>query len=98
VLEWSVEAVAASLAEVTGSIERAARDRDLEAIPERDRGPHIVGIRLPEPVPDDLVSELAARGVYTGVRSSWLRVAPHLHTTDADVERLFAALDAAGVK
>jgi selenocysteine lyase/cysteine desulfurase len=95
VLEWSVDAVGATLAEVTAAIERGARDRGLDAIPAGDRGPHMIGIGLPEPVPEDLVAQLAARDVYTGVRSSWLRVAPHLHTTDADVERLFGALDAA---
>jgi selenocysteine lyase/cysteine desulfurase len=50
---------------------------------------------LPDPRPGDLVGRLAERDVYAGVRSSWLRVAPHLHTTEADVDRLFAALDAA---
>ena len=35
---------------------------------------------------------LTAAGVYTGVRGSSLRVAPHLWTTDQDVERLVDAL------
>jgi selenocysteine lyase/cysteine desulfurase len=55
----------------------------------------MIGIELPDPVPDGLGSALAARDVHLSVRSSWLRVAPHLHTTDADIEQLFAALDAA---
>jgi selenocysteine lyase/cysteine desulfurase len=95
VLEWSVDAVGATLAEVTVAIERGARERGLDAIPAGDRGPHMIGIGLPEPVPEDLVAQLAARDVYAGVRSSWLRVAPHLHTTEADIEQLFGALDAA---
>jgi selenocysteine lyase/cysteine desulfurase len=95
VLEWSVDAVGATLAEVTAAIERGARERGLDAIPAGDRGPHMIGIGLPEPVPEDLVAQLAARDVYAGVRSSWLRVAPHLHTTEADIEQLFGALDAA---
>jgi selenocysteine lyase/cysteine desulfurase len=80
---------------VTAAIERGARERGLDAIPAGDRGPHMIGIGLPEPVPEDLVAQLAARDVYAGVRSSWLRVAPHLHTTEADIEQLFGALDAA---
>jgi selenocysteine lyase/cysteine desulfurase len=95
VLEWSVEAVGATLADVTSTIERKARERGLDAIPAGDRAPHLIGIGLPEPVPEDLVARLAARDVHVGVRSSWLRVAPHLHTTESDVERLFGALDAA---
>ena len=90
-----MERIGPTLAQVTGGIERSARERGLEAIPAGDRGPHMIGIALPDTPPDHLVGVLAARDVYAGVRSSWLRVAPHLHTTDADVERLFAALDAA---
>lgn len=94
VLEWSVEAIGATLAEVTGAIEQKARERGIEAIPATDRGQHMIGIGLSDLPPAELVGELAARDVHAGVRSSWLRVAPHLHTTDADVERLFSALDA----
>jgi selenocysteine lyase/cysteine desulfurase len=93
VLEWSVERIGPTLAEVTDGIERSARERGLDAIPAADRGPHMIGIGLPDTPADELVGALAARDVYAGVRSAWLRVAPHLHTTDADVERLFAALD-----
>jgi selenocysteine lyase/cysteine desulfurase len=93
VLEWSVPRIESALAEITADIERGARERGLAA-PE-DRGPHIIGIEVPEGRRDQLVAELAARDVYAAARSSWLRVAPHLHTTRDDVERLFAALDAA---
>jgi selenocysteine lyase/cysteine desulfurase len=95
VVEWTVPGIADALAATTAAIEGGARERNLDPIPASDRGPHIVGIRLPEPTPDLLVARLAERGVYAGVRSSWLRVAPHLHTTEDDVERLFDALDGA---
>jgi selenocysteine lyase/cysteine desulfurase len=95
ILEWSVEDVASALAPVTAEIEGRAGDRGLAALPAELRGPHMVGIELPDPVPEGLVGSLAQRGVYAGVRSSWLRVAPHLHTTEDDIDRLFAALDAA---
>ncbi|MGH2963069.1 MAG: aminotransferase class V-fold PLP-dependent enzyme [Solirubrobacterales bacterium] len=95
VLGWSVEAIGGALAKVTATIEHAARERGLDASPATQRGPHMVGIGLPDPVPEGLGSALSERGVHAGVRSSWLRVAPHLHTTGADVERLFGALDAA---
>jgi selenocysteine lyase/cysteine desulfurase len=95
VLEWTVAGIAGALAGTTAAIERGALARSLDPIPASDRGSHIVGIRLPDPRPGDLVGRLAERDVYAGVRSSWLRVAPHLHTTEADVDRLFAALDAA---
>jgi selenocysteine lyase/cysteine desulfurase len=94
VLGWSVPEIERSLAAVTSAIEAGARERDLNVIAARDRGPHIIGIELPEARREAIVNELAARDVYAGLRSSWLRVAPHLHTTEEDLRRLFAALDA----
>jgi selenocysteine lyase/cysteine desulfurase len=38
------------------------------------------------------VPELAAAGCYAAVRGEMLRLAPHLHVSDADVERLASAL------
>jgi selenocysteine lyase/cysteine desulfurase len=95
VLEWTVAGIAGGLAATTAAIEIGACERSFDAIPASERGPHMVGIRLPEPTPVELIGRLAERGVYAGVRSSWLRVSPHLHTTEADLDRLFAALDAA---
>ncbi|MGH2981749.1 MAG: aminotransferase class V-fold PLP-dependent enzyme [Solirubrobacterales bacterium] len=93
ILDWSVPRIEASLAEITASVEEAARARGLTALPADQRGPHMIGIELPESKREALVAELAARGVHAGLRSSWLRVAPHLHTTQADLDQLFAALD-----
>jgi len=95
ILEWSVEGIGSALAEVTAEIERGLRDRGIEAVAATQRGPHMIGVALSDTPRDELVAALDAREVHAGVRSSWLRVAPHLHTTDADVERLFGALDAA---
>jgi selenocysteine lyase/cysteine desulfurase len=94
ILDWSVHYIESSLARITAAIEKAARERDLAALAAGQRGPHMIGIELPAQGREELVEELAARDVYTAPRSSWLRVAPHLHTTEADIDQLFAALDA----
>jgi selenocysteine lyase/cysteine desulfurase len=95
ILEWTVPAIGSALARTTGLIEEGTRDRGLSPRAAGRRGPHMLGIELPDPVPEGLGSTLRDHGVHAGVRSSWLRVAPHLHTTEADVERLFEALDVA---
>ncbi|HEX6851345.1 MAG TPA: aminotransferase class V-fold PLP-dependent enzyme [Candidatus Polarisedimenticolaceae bacterium] len=46
------------------------------------------------PDPDLWCRELGARGISLGVRDGWLRAAPHVYTADADVDRLFASIDA----
>ena len=94
ILDWSVEGIAKTLAEVTGAIERAAAERDLGTLRADERGPHMTGIQVPPGASTGLARSLAERGVHVGPRSTWLRISPHLHTTGADIERLFAALDA----
>jgi selenocysteine lyase/cysteine desulfurase len=95
ILEWSVPEIEDALAAITGAIESGARSRGLAPLRAGRRAPHMIGIELPEPLGETLGPELASRGVFAGVRSSWLRVAPHLHTTEADLDRFFDALDAA---
>jgi selenocysteine lyase/cysteine desulfurase len=95
VLEWTVPRIGSALSEVTAAIEEGAVARGLVAVPAAERGPHIVGIEVPGPRRAAVLEELVAREVHVGPRSTWLRMSPHLHTTDADVDQLFAALDAA---
>jgi len=92
-LDWGVADIAASLADVTDRIAREATARDLEVSSER--GPHLLGIRVPADVRQRILDALSDSGVYVGPRGEMLRVSPHLHTTDHDVDRLFEALDSA---
>lgn len=92
-LAWSVPRVAEALAEVTGEIARRAAALDLAA-PAR-RGPHILGIELPADIGRTVGAQLRERGVVAGVRGTSLRIAPHLHTTTDDVDRLLDGIAAA---
>ncbi len=95
ILDWTVPSIETTLSEITGSIEEGARARGLVAPAAAQRGPHMIGIEVPESRRKAVLNELKAREVHVGPRSSWLRVSPHLHTTEADIDQLFAALDAA---
>jgi selenocysteine lyase/cysteine desulfurase len=95
VLEWTVPRIGEELAKKTASVEEGAIARNLPAVPAAERGPHIIGIEVPDARRKAIIEELVAREVHVGPRSTWLRVAPHLHSTDGDIEQLFAALDAA---
>jgi selenocysteine lyase/cysteine desulfurase len=90
-LDWEVPRIAATLGRLTGRIQR-----EVEAIGLRltsgDRVPHMLGIDLPDHARRAVAGALAEAGVHVGVRGSSLRVAPHLWTTDSDVERLAGAL------
>ena len=93
-LEWGVDAVGAHLGEITGTIVDRVRDLGLDP-PVGRRGPHLIGLPIPEQSRDRVVAALAERGVHAAVRGEVLRVAPHRHVTGADVDRLVDALAAA---
>jgi len=63
--------------------------------PSSQRCPHFVGARLPQGLTGDLVGSLRAKHVFISQRGSSIRVAPHLHVTEPDLEQLLAALDVA---
>ena len=95
VLEWTVAGVAASLQEVTDEIGRRAAGLGY-AVPAQDRhGPHMLGIDLPRDVATVVDRRLVASGVIASVRGSSLRIAPHLHTNESDIDRLLDCLAAA---
>ncbi|WP_199922766.1 aminotransferase class V-fold PLP-dependent enzyme [Streptomyces sp. NRRL S-87] len=90
---WTVPAVADALSVVTALVAAEARERALPTpVP---RGPHMLGITVPEDLRGRVVAELAEADVFVGARGTSLRISPHLHTTRQDVERLFDVLDSA---
>ncbi|MQA12498.1 MAG: aminotransferase class V-fold PLP-dependent enzyme [Pseudonocardiaceae bacterium] len=94
-VDWQVPRIAAALDAVTGQIAERAAGLGLTTVPPEQRGPHMLGIRLPEQTRARVEAALAKANCFAAVRGGSLRVSPHLHTTAADVDRLFAALAAA---
>ena len=93
-LDWEVPRVAATLRRTTGRIEEQVRGLGL-GLTSPDRGPHLLGIRLPAPARQRVAATLTQAGVFASVRGSSLRVSPHLWTTEEDIGRLVAGLAAA---
>ena len=92
VLAWGVENVASTLSARTAAIAERARAIGLGSQPTELRAGHFLGLRFAEGVPSGLLDALAREKVYVSVRGSSVRITPHLYNTDADVDRLFAAL------
>jgi selenocysteine lyase/cysteine desulfurase len=92
IVDWQVPRMAAALAARTTDIAARTADLGLDPLPAAQRGPHMLGVRLPEPVRARVLEALADVNCFAAVRGASLRIAPHLHTTDADVTRLFGAL------
>jgi hypothetical protein len=55
----------------------------------------MLGIDLPEAARSSTLDALAVNSCYAAIRSGSLRIAPHLHITDRDMESLFAGLGSA---
>lgn len=94
VLEWGVDAIASTLDARTRAIADRAAALGLVSLPGNLRAGHFLGLRFPEGMPPGLLDALIRRRVFVSVRGDSLRVTPHLYNTDADVDRLFDALEA----
>lgn len=94
ILDWSVAGIAATLGAKTAAIADGARAMGLSPTPDDRRGPHYLGIALPESAPADLLARLVARNVHVSQRGRSLRITPHLYNDEADGQRLLAALGA----
>jgi selenocysteine lyase/cysteine desulfurase len=92
IVEWDVARVAATLARLTAEIARRATVLGLEPVPEQQRGPHMLGVRLPEAARARLLSALTDVNCFAAIRGYALRIAPHLHVSDQDLDRLLDGL------
>lgn len=87
---WGVAAISKRLGAITGKIEAAARDMGLATTSGPERCPHLLGLALP---PGVAAAEIFREAnVHVGFRGPAVRIAPHMYTSDADVERLIGAL------
>jgi selenocysteine lyase/cysteine desulfurase len=89
---WGVPNVAEALGSVTDAIAAGATERGWLTASEEHRAPHLIGIRRPDGLPTGISERFAAAGVSVSVRGDSIRIAPHLHNTDADVDRLLGVL------
>ena len=90
---WGIDNIAETLQARTSGIAARARALGLEVPPDAHRSPHMLGVRFPSGLPEGIGEALKAAGVYLSVRGDSLRVAPHLYTTDEDIDRLFDVLE-----
>jgi selenocysteine lyase/cysteine desulfurase len=89
---WGVEEVAESLGSVTKSISVGANERGWLTASAEHQAPHLIGIRKPDGLPTRISDKFAAAAVSVSVRGDSIRIAPHLHTTATDVDRLLGVL------
>lgn len=89
---WSVKSISASLEAINSQIATGLAELGIDAPERLRRSPHMFGVRLPDHAPEDLIAQLRSRDVHVSRRGYSMRIAPHLHVTSKDIERLVAAL------
>ncbi|MDA2978554.1 MAG: aminotransferase class V-fold PLP-dependent enzyme [Actinomycetota bacterium] len=92
--EWGVDNVSDALRVKTDALAEGALDAGWITGPVDQRAPHMIGLRQPDGLPDGIADTFKASGISVSVRGDSVRVAPHLHTTDRDIERFLKVLRA----
>jgi len=92
ILDWGTKNIAETLRVKTDTIADRASDIGLVVAPKQARAPHLIGVSKPDGFHKDLPNVLAQEKIYVSVRGDSIRIAPHLYTTEEDIERLFSAL------
>ena len=92
--DWGVENIAVRPQAINDRLAEALVEMGLTPVPKSHRSPHILGVAAGESLSDGLIPALAPRHVYVSRRGNALRIAPHLHVTEADEARLLSALSA----
>lgn len=86
-LSWGIDQIASTLRQTNARIEEIAAESGFLAIPSELRSPHILGLTSKDGITEDLIARFRKQSVYVGIRGESLRVAPHLHTNEGDLER-----------
>ena len=93
ILDWGVETIAATLTEKTRVIAERAGHLGLQSVSQELRAGHYLGLKFPAGMPADIHEQLARRKVHVSMRGDSMRVTPHLYNSEADIDRLFDALE-----
>jgi selenocysteine lyase/cysteine desulfurase len=92
VLAWSPPRIAATLAAVTAGIATRLVAAGVDITVTEPRGPHLLGLRVPVGATDRVATALKDANCFVARRGDAIRVSPHLHVTQADVDRLVTTL------
>jgi selenocysteine lyase/cysteine desulfurase len=89
---WQVDNIAGALRQVTSQLADGAADLGLSPLPTDERAPHMLGIALRPELRARALTRLADKNCFAAIRGGSLRISPHLHTDQTDIDTLLAAL------
>lgn len=94
-IAWSIPTVSDRLAVTCDALRRDIAAVGLDVPAPTAVGPHMFGVNLPRHRAGAVLDRLGDAGVIASIRGASLRISPHLHTTNADIDRLVSTLRSA---
>ncbi len=91
--QWTPEQIQVRLRAWTDELSARARSIGLESQDPSGRVGHLIGLTPRNGLPADLAASLAQRDIHVAFRGGSIRVAPHLHSSDGDINRLITVLE-----
>lgn len=92
ILAWGPQMISAELEKITDHIADEASAKGYVVAPKEFRSPHFLGIKNPQGFSENFKNTLVSQNIHVGYRGEWMRISPHLHNSQEDVEHLLAHL------
>jgi selenocysteine lyase/cysteine desulfurase len=89
---WGSEAIIERLRLLTDRLADGLRNSGLLVSDRGMRAPHILSLRFPGGMPDNLIARLEAENVFVSPRLGLIRISPHVYNDEADVDRFVEVL------
>ena len=92
ILEWTVPNIAATLSAYNEALIQGAERLGFQPIAKPFRSPHLLGLRYPGKLPENLGEQLAEKNIFVSIRGDAIRVSPHLYNDEQDTHEFLATL------
>jgi selenocysteine lyase/cysteine desulfurase len=84
---WGQQAIIERLRMLTDRLADGLLNSGVLVAESRVRAPHVLSLRFPGGMADDLIARLEADNVFVSPRLGRIRISPHVYNDEADVDR-----------
>ena len=91
--KWGVNNIQTTLSKITGRITEKAGEVGLKVPPLSKRTGHMLGVRFQKGLPPGITERLAQQQLFVSMRGNAMRISPHLHINEEDINKLINALE-----
>jgi len=91
-LSWGVDTIASHLGSINRHIAQRTAQYGFEPTTEAFAAPHMIGLRHEGGLPEGFAESLKQKNVHVSVRGQSIRISPHLHVDEQDINMFISAL------